>query len=217
MIDIKLDGNGNINSKIKNITILPNSITHLQYNLEKENYIITSLKEIDKIYNFKIFSSSFSLKNEYSYTYPTTYSAFISSSCFLIYNSHVTCINTFSKQIEYSYLSINSNSISLINSGNIINLNLGENKEIKGALIKYWSNTEILLYINSNGINPLIDINLLCYMLNIVKVGNDIQIKSIASYIANEKVTDQIDYCQIELIKSSTSNIYVSIYLTYYF
>ena len=61
MTEIILDGKGNLVSKESSIT--PNIIS-LQCNLG--NYIITYLTDDNKKYNYKIYSSSFNLKNSFN-------------------------------------------------------------------------------------------------------------------------------------------------------
>ena len=210
IIKFTLDGNGNINSDISKSNFVY-SIISLQCN--NGLYIITYFTDnTNKNYKFEVYSSS-SLQYQYQYNSNIADSSFISSSCILIDDSNVLCINALENEIKYFYYKKNSASVTLENSGNI---NIENNIKINGALIKYWSNNEILLCINANTITPISDINLLCYMLNIEINNNNIQLTSSNSYTVNEQITKEIDYCQIEKLYYTTQNIYVSICLTYY-
>ena len=206
MFEIRLDGNGNLESK-SDIAEIGGNIKSLQCNLGY--YIITYLtEEIDKKYNFKIYHSSH-LRNEF---HSPENSAILSSSCLLIDNFHVLCINTYSSEIKYYYHTISTSEITLNNSGGT-SISLGNTFQIKGAIIKYWSNNEILICINANV--PHEDINLVCYMSKIVLNNNNINLNIIDHFNANNKVTNNINYCQIE--KLSSPNLYASICLTYYY
>ena len=210
MTKIELDGNGNIINPIQK-TSMSDPIISLQCNLGY--YIITYLTNANKTYNFKIYSStSISPKNTFT---STQNSAFISSSCLLIDNSHVLCINALPEKISYYYHLLSSSSVTKISDD--IGIYIGNNYGIKGALIKYWSNNEILLCINAYEINPINDINLLCFMVKAEPQINDNIHLDVSSprYLANEKVTDNIAYCQIEKLTSSP-NLYASICLSYY-
>ena len=204
MTEITLDGNGNFLSKSE--VSNSNLIISLQCNLNLGYYVITYLTDDDKKYNFKIYPSSFSLKKDYS---SGINSVILSSSCILIDNSHVLCINTLSTQIFYYYHKLNSASVTVEKSDNI---NIGY--KIKGSLIKYYSNNEILLCINAYNIETLSDIKLICYMLKAIPDNNELELTTSSGFEANEKVTDDISYCQIE--KLSSANVYASICLTYY-
>ena len=207
MTEITLDGNGSFSSKSE--VTNSNSIISLQCNLNLGYYVITYLTDYDKKYNFKIYPSSFSLKKDYSSGIIS--GTLLSSSCILIDNSHVLCINTLSTKIIYYYHKLNSASVT-VESDNINN-NINIEYKIKGSLIKYYSNNEILLCINAYNIEPLSDINLICYMLKAIPENNRLVLAS-SGFEANEKVTDDISYCQIE--KLSSTNVYASICLTYY-
>ena len=202
MIKIILDGKGNIHSIDERINLNRNIIS-LQCNLG--NYIITYLTEDNKCH-FKILDSIYTFNCQDN---------FKSSSCFLVDNIHVLCINTYSSEIKYFYYSLSTSTTSEISLNDLERsiISLGNNFQINGSIIKYWSNNEILICINVNKINPLEDINLVCYMTNIVLNNNILSVKN--SFITNKKVTNNINFCQIE--KLSSPNLYASICLTYYY
>ena len=215
MIEIKLDENGKYESSLEKKEIEnTEKIIYLQCNLGK--YIITYLNDDKNKYYFDVYSSSYFPVYSFNYDMPLT---LITSSCLLIYNSQVLCINTFSSEIKYYYHILDSSPITpTIKDPVYQNIDTDKDYEIKGTLIKYLSNDEILICLNEYLKNPREDINLKCHMAKISQEnGNDLTIEIKYEYIANEKVTDNIDYCQIEKLTSSTSNIYASICLTYYY
>ena len=165
----------------------------------EQKYIITY---IDENYNIEIHGTLNDRTITHSYDNSIKY-----SSCFFVVESNILCLNVLSSEIKYDYYDESSNTP--IEIGTLISEVSHENK---GAIIKYWSNDEILICINSK----TIDIDLYCYMVKYIQNSNpiDISIKS-SSFAIIEKVTDDIDYCQIE--KLTTGNLYISICLSYYY
>ena len=190
-------------------------IISLQCNYNLKNYIITYLSENRELLKFDIYSSHFNIKHSYSTQIndPT----FISSSCLLLDITHILCINALESTMKYNYLGVSGTNVVKLED-QIINLvDFNRDYQIKGVILKYYSNSEILMCINANAINPKEDINLICYMINIIPSGNNLNFEVKASFIANEEVTDKINFCQIEKLTSSNSNIYVSICLSFYY
>ena len=186
-------------------------IISLQCNYNLKNYIITYLS--GNRVKFDIYSSRFNLK----YSSQINDSTFISSSCLLLDITHVLCINALESTMKYYYLGISgTNAVKL--DDQIINLAIFNRRyQIKGVIVRYYSNSEILMCINANAINPKEDVNLICNMINIIPSGNNLIFEVKASFKANEEVTDNINFCQIEKLTSSNSNIYVSICLSFYY
>ena len=192
---------------LKSIAEAPSDIISLHCNLN--NYIYTYLSSNSKQYNFKI-----SNKNVISKSYSNT---ILSSSCFLLSSSLVLCINIIKaeKKIQYVYHNLQSSS-----SVTTRNIDLSDDAiykiyEIKGSIIKYYSNNEILLCLS---VKPelISDIFLYCYMLSANTNQKNLEIKSSNSIVfkAIEKIEGDVNYCQIEKINS---NFYASVCLSYYY
>ena len=195
---------------LKRIAEAPSDIISLHCNLN--NYIYTYLSSNSKQYNFKI-----SNKNLISKSYSNT---ILSSSCFLLSSSLVLCINIIKaeKKIQYVYHNLQSSS-----SVTTRNIDLSDDAvykiyEIKGSIIKYYSNNEnneILLCLS---VKPelISDIFLYCYMLSANTNQKNLEIKSSNSIVfkAIEKIEGDVNYCQIEKI---SSNFYASVCLSYYY
>ena len=183
-------------------------ITFLYCNINLNKYIITYLTEGSTKYNFKTFITIDNPIDTYTSDSPID---IVTSSCLLLESSLFLCINILSseRKIQYFYHNINQH---LIYNGEI-DIS-GNNYKINGGIIKYWSNNEIMICLNSLQARRS-DINLICYMINAIPSENLIQIKNQNVFLANEKVTNNINYCQIE--KLSTNNLYVSICLTFYY
>ena len=97
IINFILDGNGNINSDISKSNFVY-SIISLQCN--NGLYIITYFTDnTNKNYKFEVYSSS-SLQYQYQYNSNIADSSFISSSCILIDDSNVLCINALENENE---------------------------------------------------------------------------------------------------------------------
>ena len=183
---------------IANLGEISGQIFSLQCNFEQK-YIITYKNE--DYYIIKIHDGSnvreISNSNDNSIKY---------SSCFFVDESHILCINVLSSEIKYVYYGLSD--VPLETQTLISEVN----HENKGAIIKYWSNDEILICINSK----TSDIDLYCYMVKANPNGDtiSISIKS-SSFAIIEKVANDIDYCQIE--KLTTENLYISICLSDYY
>ena len=208
---INLDSNG-----ISETKAFLNSINSLQCNYNLEIYIITYLSENKKQFNFEIYSSPSNLK--YSYNSQINDSIFVSSSCLLLDITLTLCINSLEREMKYYYLRLSGTNAVIIKE-DIIDLDYfnGKSYLIKGEIIKYYSISEILMCINANVIDPKEDINLICNMINAGPSGNNLNFEIKASFLANEKVSDDINYCQIEKLTSSDSNLYASICLSFYY
>ena len=209
--EIEINEDGDFQSKENKESENSYSIFSLQ--CKTGYYIFTYLSDDDKKYNFKMYKNSNPFKSDELESENLV--PFISSSCLLLDNNHVLCINTLSSEMEYIYHELSLSTCRKINSdGKIINSD--NNLEIKGSIIKYWSNNEILICINAYKKNPLEDINLICYFANVNQINN-IKFEIKDELVVNEKVTGNINYCQIEKLTSSSSNTYVSICLTFYY
>ena len=174
------------------------SIFSLQCNIEKNKYIITAKTESSSYYD--------NSNNILSFSSPDNSIKY--SSCFFVDTSKILCIKVFSseiKYVDYELAELDGSSIEK-ESPTLIPGNSNENI---GAIIKYWSNDEILMCIFSK----IEDINLYCYMINVSP--NPISVTKVGpSFPIIEKVTDEIRYCQIEKL---STHLYISICLSYYY
>ena len=185
-------------------------IIFLQCDINLNKYIVTYLTTDLKKYYFKINDNS-NGQNELSLVISL-------SSCFLLDSSLVLCINIIlsQKKIYYYYHQITTGSY----SSNIIDLSSSTFNfySIQNSMIRYYSKDEILLCLMTKTA-LLSDISFTCFMLwtNINTSPYTLSIKSSEStgFIANEKINENINYCQIEKLYSD--NTYASICLSYYY
>ena len=181
----------------ENLGEISGQIFSLQCNFEQK-YIITYKDGEDYKIDIHDNSNERTITNSYD-------NSIIYSSCFFVDLSHILCINILSSEIKYAYYGSSNDPI-------LTQVLISENShENKGAIIKYWSNDEILICINSK----TTDIDLYCYMVNAIPNDNMINVSIRSSFAIIEKVVDDIDYCQIE--KLTTENLYISICLSYYY
>ena len=181
----------------ENLGEISGQIFSLQCNFEQK-YIITYKDGEDYKIDIHDNSNERTITNSYD-------NSIIYSSCFFVDLSHILCINILSSEIKYAYYGSSNDPIQ---TQVLISENSHENK---GAIIKYWSNDEILICINSK----TTDIDLYCYMVNAIPNDDMINVSIRSSFAIIEKVVDDIDYCQIE--KLTTENLYISICLSYYY
>ena len=175
------------------------SIFSLQCNNEYHKYIITAKTELSSQYD--------NTKNILSFSSPDNSIKY--SSCFFVGESNILCIKVFSSETKYvDYLLSELSADSSIEK-EAHTLIPGNSNENIGAIIKYWSNDEILMCIFSK----IGDINLYCYMINVSLEPISVS-KSGPSFLVIEKVTDDIRYCQIEKL---STHLYISICLSYYY
>lgn len=206
ILKITLNENENDDITIENKGSISYKLFSLQCKYEQNKYIITYLDGGHiKIVKIEAYDDSNSIG---TFT-ETSDNSMIFSSCFFVDGSHILCINVLSSQTDYVYYELSGNSLIQKNTGNLISENSHENK---GAIIKYWSNREILMCITSK----TSDIDLYCHMINVFPNGDTINVnkKSSSSQII-EKVNENINYCQIE--KLTTDNLYISICLSLYY
>ena len=200
---IALNGTGDIiscsPSVIDGISPSTDSIFSLQCNSYAEKYIITySIGS-----NFYIYDGA---NNIISFDNSGYDEQIKYSSCFFYDDSYILCINVLSKKTKYIYYKLSD--VSIKYEGELISGNSHENED---AIIKYWSNDEILMCIKSK----ISDIDLYCYMLKASKNDDEININIIgSSFPIIEKVKDGLNSCEIEKL---STHLYISICLSYYY
>ena len=205
IFEITLDSN-EADTIIQKTPESPENIVYLHCNSNK--YIYTYLTESSKKYNAKTSDNKIIIGTTQSNT-------ILSASCFLADSSLALCTYIIKGQtkLSYSYHSLDSSSTATTREIPFSNI-----YEIKGALIKYYSNNEILLCLSTKPLE-ISDIFLNCSMLNANINSNpktlDIKSTGTPRFPAINKITDEIKYCQIERL--TDSNVYASICLSYYY
>ena len=207
IFEITLNSNGEDSlTKIKDIS---QNIIYLHCYSNK--YIYTYLSNDNKKYYFVIRDNSNADKIVNSNEQTNKIS---SSSCFIVSDSLVLCINILNDQKKLIYFYHDLNSDTTLPSGTTLDISINI-YEIKGSLIKYFSNTEILLCLSTKP-ELINDIYLSCFMLKADINSRTLIIQNTGSskFDSNEKIDGDINYCQIDRLKS---NRYVSICLSYYY
>ena len=209
IFEITLNSNGEDSLTKKGAT--PENIISLHCNYNSGNYIYTYLLDDNKKYNFVVHDSSNNPKTEYSNTLTNVIS---SSSCFIESSSLVLCINILNEQKQLMYFYHDLNSASTSSSGTTIDIS-NNIYEIKGSLIKNFSNNEILLCLSTKS-ELISDIYLSCFLLKADINSRTLNIRNADSskFDSNKKINGDINYCQIDRLKE---NKYVSICLSYYY
>jgi len=209
IFEITLNSNGEDSLTKKDTT--PENIISLHCNYNSGNYIYTYLSDDNKKYNFVVHDSSNNPKTEYSNTLTNAISF---SSCFIESSSLVLCINILNEQKQLMYFYHDLNSAFTSSSGTTIDIS-NNIYEIKGSLIKYFSNNEVLLCLSTKP-ELIRDIYLSCFMLkeDINSRALIIQNTGSSKFDSIEKIDGDINYCQIDRLKE---NQYVSICLSYYY
>ena len=181
-------------------------ISYLHCNYNQNKYIYTYLRSDSKAYHFKVNDKSLVTSSSISDT-------ILSSSCILLDSSLVLCINIIAGTKKLLYYYHNSGSSSVLKSGEI---NINDNNdiyEIKGSLIKYYSQSEILFCISAKK-ELISDISLICSMLNAIISSRTLTIKSVEKFSSLLKIERDINYCQIEQLSNYN---YATICLSYYY
>ena len=184
--------------------INPN-ITNLHCNYASKKYIYTYLSSNSKVYYFKASDKNLVTSSSQAHS-------IISSSCFLSDASLVLCINIISESNtnKLAYYYHNSDSSSSLASNSIT---LTEYK-INDAIIKYYSNSEIVLCLSAKPTKITDDIFLYCYMLNADINSKTLTIKS-PQFQAIDKINGTITYCDVANL--TDNYLYASICLSYYY
>ena len=210
--EIEFKSNG-VDTIIK-IGDVSENIISLHCDKTTNNYIYTYLSSNSQQYMFKLSN------NNSPYDSASQSNTISSSSCFIISSTLVLCINIINAQKKIQYFYHNPQSLTSTPISGEINLDddsIYEIYEIKGSMIKYYANDEILLCLI---VKPelISDIFLYCYMLNADINSNPkkLEIKSTESPVfkAIEKIETDINFCQIEKL---SDNLYASVCLSYYY
>ena len=206
IFEITFGSNGEVT--LSKVVEAPQNIQNLHCNYNANKYIYTYLTDNSKKYNFK--ASDKSLVTSSSQT-----NSLLSSSCFLSDTSLVLCINIISEPNtntnKLTYFYHNSDSSSILTSGEKI---FGDIYEIKGVIIKYYSNSEILLCLSAKP-QLISDILLKCSMLNAGVNSNPKTLSISPQFTTISKIDGSISYCDVANL--TDTYLYAAICLSYYY